>query len=627
MKYHFDEFVLDTESRNLYRGQQQCALEPLAFDVLLHLCSNPHHLVTSDALYERHWPNVVVTPNSLTRVIAQIRKVLGDDHRAPRFIETIPKTGYRFIADVKQAKSDSQAKDFTFHRWVALIVILCTLFLGIALWPSNQQNREPITLVVFPFESEESIDFTDSFSQELLEEFYAVTDIKLRSFLTAEQALLELKEPLKAAASIGASHYITGKVEQVAKSKELIFYTELIETDTSHVVWSQRSVKSFDSQASWPVEVRSKVLEALVGLPIQSFDAPAMDSPAPEAYRLYLKAKYIWLQRGKRPMSEAVYLLKEATTIDPKFAAAWDSLAAALISWGTYEDVPETVEEDARAAAKQAIKLDPSVSFSYFLLYQEAYNAKNYPQAFEYAKKMKSNAPNNAMAVYWYSNALRELGHMDDSMVQLREAVEIDPTIWVPLADFAVTIMHATGPEPVDQTLNQLWNEGARALWLWRAIFQAKLLSNQLQSMQNWRKEVELSGAYKHLVELEMEYANHKRVNQDALVALMEDETLSQVDHRTVIFSLHYMQQADLFFEYVNSLIDTEQGVAIYALAVLSPPFINDPRMIKIFARLELLDYWQQNSVDDFCVYDNQQWRCNQYQYQLTQKDKNILKN
>lgn len=94
----FDAFALDPGRHVLTRDGRDVALSPHLVDILGHLASHPGALVTKEALLERFWPDVNVTENTLTRAIADIRKVLGDDAAAPRFIQTVARRGYRFVA-------------------------------------------------------------------------------------------------------------------------------------------------------------------------------------------------------------------------------------------------------------------------------------------------------------------------------------------------------------------------------------------------------------------------------------------------------------------------------------------------------------------------------------------------
>src|ERR1700736_6336470 len=94
----FGAFRLDIVDQCLWRGETRLALTPKVFAVLCHLVEHAGRLVTQDELLEAIWPDTYVQPEILRKYILELRKVLGDDHRSPRFIETLPKRGYRFVA-------------------------------------------------------------------------------------------------------------------------------------------------------------------------------------------------------------------------------------------------------------------------------------------------------------------------------------------------------------------------------------------------------------------------------------------------------------------------------------------------------------------------------------------------
>src|SRR5215467_10864151 len=96
----FRTFRLDSANQCLWRGEQRVSLTPKAFDVLRYLVEHPGRLVTQDELLEALWPGTYVNPELIKKYILGIRKVLGDQHDNPTYIETLPKRGYQFIARV-----------------------------------------------------------------------------------------------------------------------------------------------------------------------------------------------------------------------------------------------------------------------------------------------------------------------------------------------------------------------------------------------------------------------------------------------------------------------------------------------------------------------------------------------
>src|SRR5262245_12170973 len=104
--YRFGEFTLDAAPKVLLRQGKPLLLAPKILETLLTLVQNGGRIVEKEELMTRLWPDTFVEESNLTYSIVQVRKTLGDDARRPRYIETVPKRGYRFIADVEEVLSD-----------------------------------------------------------------------------------------------------------------------------------------------------------------------------------------------------------------------------------------------------------------------------------------------------------------------------------------------------------------------------------------------------------------------------------------------------------------------------------------------------------------------------------------
>jgi Tol biopolymer transport system component/DNA-binding winged helix-turn-helix (wHTH) protein len=105
MTYRFEGVEIDAEAFRVTRGGESIRLEPKALELLLFLVANPGRLVTKAEIQDAVWKDTFVTDNALTRLVAQIRKALGDDAREARYIETVPTRGYRFVAPLETAAS------------------------------------------------------------------------------------------------------------------------------------------------------------------------------------------------------------------------------------------------------------------------------------------------------------------------------------------------------------------------------------------------------------------------------------------------------------------------------------------------------------------------------------------
>jgi DNA-binding winged helix-turn-helix (wHTH) protein len=101
-RFRWDDCVLDLDAYRLERAGVPVALEPKAFNLLALMVQRPGHLFTKQELFDLVWPGTAVTDHALTRIVAQIRRVLGDEAREARYLETVPTRGYRWIRPVEE---------------------------------------------------------------------------------------------------------------------------------------------------------------------------------------------------------------------------------------------------------------------------------------------------------------------------------------------------------------------------------------------------------------------------------------------------------------------------------------------------------------------------------------------
>lgn len=147
MQYHFDEFVLSIKTAELFKGEESISIDPKVYDLLLFFCQNTQRVISREELLSQIWPTTVVSDNTLNRLIASLRKLLGDNAKSPLYIQTVPKLGYRFICEVKTEasheltdflpKTDIETKRTFGPLHLVILVGVCCL--AYFLWPNSQQ--------------------------------------------------------------------------------------------------------------------------------------------------------------------------------------------------------------------------------------------------------------------------------------------------------------------------------------------------------------------------------------------------------------------------------------------------------------------------------------------------------
>lgn len=144
-RYQFDDFVLDLDSYRLERAGVPLSLEPKAFNLLALMIRRPGHLFTKQEIFEALWPDTAVTDHALTRVVAQLRRVLGDEAREARYLETVPTRGYRWIKEVADAQAPAPSAPGARHEAPMRLPGLAAAFalglaaLGFLSWAGGRQ--------------------------------------------------------------------------------------------------------------------------------------------------------------------------------------------------------------------------------------------------------------------------------------------------------------------------------------------------------------------------------------------------------------------------------------------------------------------------------------------------------
>ena len=172
--YQFDEIVINPADFQASRAGVRLDIEPKSFRVLVYLIENRERVVSKDELIEKVWSGTAVTDNALTRVIAQLRRELQDDARQPRYLETVPTVGYRFIGKLTEqaafqtATLSEDRSHITRRKWALLLLGIPALLFAILLWGSKRlvlqpSNRPP---KIVQFTASPGLDLHPTFSPD-----------------------------------------------------------------------------------------------------------------------------------------------------------------------------------------------------------------------------------------------------------------------------------------------------------------------------------------------------------------------------------------------------------------------------------------------------------------------------
>jgi TolB-like protein/DNA-binding winged helix-turn-helix (wHTH) protein/Tfp pilus assembly protein PilF len=399
----FDGFEVDIAAHELRRQGTRIRLQEQPFQILSLLLEHAGQVVTREELRRKVWPSSVYVDfdHGLNNAIARLRDALGDDREAPRYIETLPRIGYRFVCHLDQtaappARDDGRSANdghtvlappapvTTASGWRgnprpltgAALVLLGAVAVLLIVWaghwrsppaPSGSALTDP-SLAVLPFANlgsdKENEYFADGLTEALVTKLAAIHGLKV----VARTSSYRFKGRQESAGSIAqalhVNHLLEGSVSRAGT--QLRITAQLIDARSDAHMWSQ----TFDRRAGDIFKIQDEIAFAVAAalkvslLDTEEFRIRSHGTSDPEAYRLYLIAQSHLLGRTRPPdPSLAKRALDAALARDPKFVAAHAALARYYFqrAWTTLADT----EEGARlgiAAADRAVELDPNSS-------------------------------------------------------------------------------------------------------------------------------------------------------------------------------------------------------------------------------------------------------------------------
>jgi TolB-like protein/DNA-binding winged helix-turn-helix (wHTH) protein/tetratricopeptide (TPR) repeat protein len=441
--FRFDRFQADDTAFRLIADGAPVSLEPKALRLLLYLIQNRGRLVRKQELLDAVWGDAAVTENALTRSVGLLRKALDDDSREPRFIETVPTAGYRFIAQVDTATNDEPTTiqsftpatpsprtqtSFTPRAYfrLAAIVVACFAALAIAWLLVARHHSAPIrSLAVLPLvnlsgdPSQEY--FADGMTDELITEIARIPNLRVVS-RTSVMAEKGSRLPLPdIARQLDVDAIVEGSI--VRSGDRIRITAQLIDARTDRHLWAQ----SFEGSASDVLTLQDSVAQQIAAQARLVLAPPSPRPPVnPAAHDAYLRGRYFF---NKQDFAHSVEYFKQAVALDPGYASAYAGYASALDAASTFGiGPPEQLMPKAIAAAQRAIQLDPQNGEARTALgsVQTIYEW-DWTAAEQNLTRGISLNPNDSIAEFKYAVYLDAIGRPQDAVTHMRRALQLDP--------------------------------------------------------------------------------------------------------------------------------------------------------------------------------------------------------
>jgi TolB-like protein/Tfp pilus assembly protein PilF len=390
----FGGFQLDLQSGELRRNGIKVRLADQSVQVLAILLDRSGEVVTRGELQQRLWPNgtIVEFEHGINSVINRLRQALGDSPNKPRFIETLPRRGYRFLVPVEKPSSAPQDA-------------------SVAVLPFTNLSAD-----------KENDYFSDGLAEEILNALSQVDDLRV----AARTSSFSFKGKAVEISEIGARLRVSSVLEgSVRRAGDRVRVTvQLVDVRNGFHLWSER----YDRQMQDLFDVQDEIARAIAErLKVSLSGGVNRSTENPEAYDLYLKGRHYWNQRLPATVRLAIQCFEDAIKLDPRYALAYAALADCYGSLAFSGMLPKDARPPARAAVTQAMTLAPS-------LWEVNFSRGIYASCFErcgdagpYFQKAILINPRSSLARVYYGYFLAMDGRAEEAVEQTTLACKADP--------------------------------------------------------------------------------------------------------------------------------------------------------------------------------------------------------
>jgi DNA-binding winged helix-turn-helix (wHTH) protein/TolB-like protein/tetratricopeptide (TPR) repeat protein len=436
--YVFDDYHLDPRERLLLLAAERVPLSPRAFDLLVALVGRAGHLVTKEDLLQEVWRGTFVEEANLSYTVSLVRKALNDEAQPHRYVETVPKRGYRFIAPVKAPAALGGCEQVPARRRLGagtwLVVAGVALVAGLVSWRAWEgAGGEPPatvrTLVVLPLRTADAAQqsIADAIAEGLTGEFVRLEGLDgVIAFASAAKYRGSTAPPAAIARELDVDAALTGSV--IRAGDRVLVHVELVRASDQRTLWSDTYTSGLDDV--WHVQrqiVRAAVRQVRVAVS-DGERARLLERP-----RAIPALAVDWVHKARavrmRNPAEAQAALEQALAIDPAFADAWADLALVLI-YRAYGHSLQSVIPRARAAAEEALRLDPHHAAARVALGRIRLHVDwDWDGAGREFQAAIAQQPNSFDARWNHAFYLGTLGRFDEAIAEDRRAVALNPAV------------------------------------------------------------------------------------------------------------------------------------------------------------------------------------------------------
>jgi len=467
----FGVFELDLRSGELQRQGRKIRLEGQPVQVLICLLENPGELVTREELHRKLWPadTFVNFEHGLNAAVKRLRRALNDSADNPRFVETLPRRGYRFIAPLQAvavtgdepvvsaaAEAPPTPSGTTVPaapqrgprawKWSAFALFaMLALVTGWILWRNRHPRPVIRSLAVLPLQNlsgDAAQDyFSDGMTDELITELGQISELRVIS-RTSVMTYKGSHKPLpQIARDLNVDAIVEGAV--LRSSNRVRITAHLILAAADKHLWT----RNYDGELGDTLALQKQVART-ISAEIRTELTPREQAVlkkgtrvSPEAYDDYLKGRYFWNKRTADGLRKAIDFFHQVIATNPNYAEAYAGLADSYALAGDWEYgvlAPKEAYPRAKAAAAKALQLDNNLGEAHISL---AFCLDGFDWDWESAEREFRRGialnPGYATGHQWYAWHLTALGRNDEAIAEMKKAEDLDPLSLIISAELA----------------------------------------------------------------------------------------------------------------------------------------------------------------------------------------------
>ena len=413
--YVFHGFRLEEAQLRLLYEDQPVPLKPKILDLLLFLVQKRGQLVAKNELMKEIWPDAIVEENNITVSMSILRKTLGEARGDRQFIETIPRRGYRFVADVTEVQEEQPRPP----EFVPAV--------------ETDPDDEPIdSLAVIPAQDPDkdfSVEYlSDGITESIINVLSRIPKLRVLACSTVFRFKGKDVNPQQVGEILKVKAVMMIRV--IRLGEKLVIRSELVRVTDGSQLWGEQYNRSPSDILATQEEIAKAITESL------KFKLTRNDQISlskrwtynSEAYHLYLRGRYFWNKYSKEWVLKAIDVFKQAIAIDSNYALAYSGLADAYFRLSNVHFPPREVLPKAKEAALRAVEIDENLAEAHSSLglvkvyYDHDWNGAEY----EFRKAIKLN-PTVVLAHQRFGSYLTFMGRFEESIRHYEAALELDP--------------------------------------------------------------------------------------------------------------------------------------------------------------------------------------------------------